>query len=326
MILATAAVLVWRSYASAWSGEGLSRIMWAVSLVLLLPYFPMRALSAWRCRRAARALPEGWLTGAVPLAGWPGVREKQGLLTLRCGSSAFRPWALAVGVAVSGYLLRRLHKGEEASLAFDLVLSLAPALCALLLSAMWGKSGWTLSVESARSQAMLVLWRALRRNLYSTASLPTVQAVELPERQDGTYRGIMIRRAKGTDWKLGIPGTWPPELIEALAARIANLAGVKFTMPEEAGGIPAPRPLRDLPPEGKSESETETGPEPATEPGPEPEAGTPPSPEGATAGEAPGEEAPGDQPSKEGSAEGKGPATETPEDETEAPADKEAAK
>ena len=146
-------------------------------------------------------------------------------------------FSLFFGVAHAMVTVNALTTGmlpglEEFGVWTWLVSLLAPALCAVLLSMMWGRSGWLLSVNSARSQAVLVLWRSLRRDLSSTAGLPTIQGVEVIEQRDG-YRGLLIRRAKGTDWKLGVPATWPAELIEALAARIANLAGVEFG---EGGG------------------------------------------------------------------------------------------
>ncbi len=236
--------------------------MWSISVALLLPYIPLRALAGWRCRRAARKLPDEWRAGASELPGWPGVRDRNGELKMRCGEGVLRLWVLAAGVAVSGYVIGRI----PAPGAFDVTLSLSPALCALFFSALWGRSGWELSVESARSQVLLVLWRALRRNYYSTVSLPTVQgvALALADERGGGYRGVIIRRAKGNDWKLGVPSTWPPELVEALAARIANLAGVQFDAPgrdESKASAPAPAPA----PPGESPVEEPAVPEDASE-------------------------------------------------------------
>jgi hypothetical protein len=227
LLAALAAVLAWRGLAAAEAAAAASMLMWAAGLVMLLPYLPLRALAAWRCRSAARRLPGGWRSGAEVLPRWPGVRDSGGALTMRCGSSSFRLWVLGLGLLFSGYLVRRLDGGGQLT-AFDLVLSLAPTLCALMLSALWGPAGWLLSVDSQQSKAVLTLWRALRRGFFSSVSLPTVQGVELAGRRRGGYRSIVVRRAKGADWKLGIPGTWPPELVEALAARLAGLAGVEF--------------------------------------------------------------------------------------------------
>jgi hypothetical protein len=195
--------------------------MWAAGLVVLLTGMPLRSLAAWRCRSAARRLPDLWRSGTARLPRWPGVRDTGAELAVRRGSGSFRPWALGVGLLLSGYLAGR--SGGEPS-AFDLALSLAPAICAVTLSALWGPSGWLLSVDSRKSQAVLTIWRPLRRGTHSSVSLPTVQGVAL----EGGRRAIVMRRARGGDWKLGVPGAWPPELAEALAARVAGLAGVDF--------------------------------------------------------------------------------------------------
>jgi membrane protein implicated in regulation of membrane protease activity len=277
LIFAVAVVLFWRGYSRVDTAWGISRIMWSVSLALLLPYVPLRALAGWRCRRAARKLPDEWQSGASELPGWPGVRDRNGELKMRCGGGVFRLWALAAGVGVSGYMITRIPDPK----AFDIVLSLAPALCALLFSALWGRSGWELSVESARSQVLLVLWRALRRNYYSMVSLPMVQGVALAGERDGGYRGVIIRRAKGNDWKLGVPSNWPPELVESLAARIANLAEVEFDAPDPdepktAAPAPAspPAPPEESPSEdpaapAENQEEEKGNPETSTEPGEE---------------------------------------------------------
>ncbi len=241
---------------------GMKYMMWMASVILLLPYIPLRALDGWRCRRASKHLPEAWRSGTAELPGWPGVHDRGGEVTLRCGSSAFRLWALAVGVALSGYLMHRLGRGVDKVTPFDFLLSLAPAICTLFGSLLWGKSGWQLSVDSARSQAMLILWRALRRSYYASVSLPMVQGVELAGDRGRGYRGIVIRRAKGNDWKLGLPSTWTPELAEALGARLANQAGVKFEMPEEGPALPA-EPQTDTPPTPGPETDEE--PRPAAE-------------------------------------------------------------
>jgi len=250
IVLAFAAALFWHGHAQGLAKPGgMQYAMWSVAALLLLPYVPLRALAGWRCRLAARRLPEGWRGGNLQLPGWPGVSDRDGEVRLRCGSGAFRLWVLAGGVALSGCLMHRLGRGVETLTPLDFVLSLAPAVCALFGSLLWGKGGWQLSVDSARSQAMLTLWRALRRNYHSSAGLPTIQGVELAGGRGAGYRKIVIRRAKGQDWKLGLPGTWTPELAEALGARLAGLAGVEFETPPpqptpraQAGNDAAPQP------------------------------------------------------------------------------------
>ncbi len=234
-IAGAAAVLIWRGWVTGGTPR-VTGVMYGLALLLLTPYIPLRALAGWRCRRAVGRLAEGWRSGAAELPGWPGVRERAGVLSMRCGGSSFRPWALALGLGLSAYCFRHLSRDKEALSYFRLMLSLAPALCAVLTSLLWGPSGWLLTVDSARSQASLLLWRALRRFHLSDASLPTIQGVSLPERRGGSYRGILVGRATGADWKLGVPGNWPPELVEALAARMASLAGVKFRKTEEKTG------------------------------------------------------------------------------------------
>lgn len=249
-VLAVAVVFLWQGWAIRAEPRGATKLMYGLALLFLTPYVPLRALASWRCRRAARRLPDPWRSGTAELPGWPGVRERAGVLSMRCGSGSVRLWALALGLGLSGYLFGQLSRGTETVSAFRLVLSLAPAVCAALLSLLWGPAGWQLSVDSARSQAMLVLWRPLRRTHVSTASLPTVQGVSLPQLRGGGYRGILVRRAAVADWKLGIPGTWPPELVEALALRMANLAGVEFGKEDEKGG---PREEKGAPVEETAE-------------------------------------------------------------------------
>jgi len=249
-VLAVAVVFLWQGWAIRGEPRGATKLMYGLALLFLTPYVPLRALASWRCRRAVRRLAEPWKSGTAELPGWPGVRERAGVLAMRCGSGSVRLWALALGLGLSGYLFGRLSQGAEALSPFFLVLSLAPAVSAVLLSLLWGPAGWQLSVDSARSQAMLVLWRPLRRTHVSTASLPTVQGVNLPPRRGGGYRGILVRRAAVADWKLGIPGTWPPELVEALAARMASLAGVEFGKEDEKGG---PREEKGVPVEEAAE-------------------------------------------------------------------------
>lgn len=233
---AVAVVFIWRGGAAGGTPRGVTRIMYGLALLLLTPYIPLRALAGWRCRRAVGRLAEGWKSGAAELPNWPGVRERAGVLTMRCGGSSFRPWALALGLGLSGYCFEHLSREEGALSYFRLMLSLAPALCAVLISLLWGPSGWLLTVDAARSRAILLLWRVLRRFHVSDASLPTIQGVSLPELRGGSYRGILVGRATGADWKLGIPGNWPAQLVEALAARMASLAGVKFGRTEEDAG------------------------------------------------------------------------------------------
>jgi hypothetical protein len=227
-VLVSAAILLWVGAAAAGSASGMKIFIWGLALALLVPYLPLRLLAAWRCRRAAARLPESWRSGEVELPGWPGVRDAKGVLRMRCGSWGLRLWALSLGLALSGYLVGQLGQNEDTYSAFDLVLSLAPAVCSVLLSLLWGPSGWELTVDTARSKAVLVLWRALRRSYYSSAGVFTVQGVEVAGGRRGWGRGVVVRRAKGADWKLGIPSTWPQELVEALAARLSGLAGVEF--------------------------------------------------------------------------------------------------
>ncbi len=227
-VLVSAALLLWRGAVDFGRPEGAKVFLWGLALGLLVPYLPLRLLTAWRCRRAAARLPESWRSGDAALPRWPGVRDSGGVLKMRCGSRGVRLWALSLGLALSGYLMGRLGLGQDTYSAFDLVLSLAPAVCSVLLSLLWGPSGWELTVDAVRSKAVLVLWRAMRRSYFSTAGLFTVQGVEVAGAGRGRSRGVVVRRAKGADWKLGIPSTWPGELVEALAARMAGLAGVEF--------------------------------------------------------------------------------------------------
>lgn len=224
-------------------GPDLAMLMWGTALLLLSLRVPQQLLARWRCRRAAGLIATSSDAGSAVLVGWPGVRETQEKLTVRVGSSAFRPWALALGLAASAYLAGRVVPQEGLRRVFDQLAVFSPAVCGALLSALWGPSGWTLAVETARVKSVLTFWRPLRRKLALSVSLPTIQGVQLLERRGGGYRAILIKRAKGVDWKLSVPYYWPPRLTESLARRLAHLAGVEFGgSPRDHGQGHGPEP------------------------------------------------------------------------------------
>jgi len=245
-MLALAGLLFWLGWhlVAAWDLQiGAVLAVEALALATLAGSCLLALLRSWRLSRAARRAA-GKPGGRDELGGWPGLRERRGTLTVRCGSASLRFWALPAGLIVSAAALELL--GDVKFSAVELVLGLVPAIMLALLVAAWGPSGWELVADGARQNALLQRFGPFRRVREFTASLPTVQAVRLADGPRG--RAILtVQLTKGLDWLLELPGDWPPELARALAARLARIAGVEPQSPEPAdvpvtaAGVDAPK-------------------------------------------------------------------------------------
>lgn len=212
--------LGWRMVAN-WNGAVL--VLESLALATLAGAYLLSLLRSWRLSRAARRAA-GKPGGRDELGGWPGLRERRGTLTVRCGSASLRFWVLPAGLLASAATLEWL--GDAKFSPAELCLGLVPAIMLVLLVAAWGPSGWELVADGARQNALLQRFGPFRRVREFTASLPTVQAVRLADGPRG--RAVLtVQLTKGLDWLLELPGDWPPELRQAMVERLAQLAGVE---------------------------------------------------------------------------------------------------
>jgi hypothetical protein len=211
------------------------RLVLLLATAGLLLTWPLGWLRRLRLARAARRLPAEAAKGTAPLA-WLGLRERNNHMQVRCGHISLRTWTIPLGVAAGGWLL--LWMGGTKLEAADLAVGAAVALLATLALIAWGPSGWRLVLDGGPQSLVLIRFGPFRRIRDYGASLPTVQAVRLDkDRRSRAFLTVQLTR--GQDWHLDLPADWPPELGQALAGRLAHLAGIEVQpVPEQTTSPP----------------------------------------------------------------------------------------
>jgi hypothetical protein len=206
---------------------GCQHLFFGAGLILLTVPMPAGLLHTWLCRIAVRRLSPEWQKGEDPLPFWPGVSEKKGRLRAKVGSGTFRCWVLALGLWGSAIMLISLGIPEDQNFALGLIFSLTPTLIGMLLSELWGPSGWRMEINSTKQTANWIKWKPFRKDKRSSSGLPTIQEIEYGL-DEAEHHQIVLRRARGRSWHLRLPLEWPTQLGEAFAFRLAHNIGLEL--------------------------------------------------------------------------------------------------